>query len=58
MADPRAQEPSATGATPSEPPAKRPYSAPSLQEFGSVSKLTTAKTGAPTDNGMPRNTCL
>ena len=40
------------------PPRKRPYHAPTVQEFGSVSKLTTAKTGAPTDGGMPMTSCL
>jgi len=40
------------------PPRKRPYHSPSVQEFGSVSKLTTAKTGTPVDGGMPMSTCL
>lgn len=39
-------------------PVKRPYRAPQIEEFGSVSKLTTAKTGTPVDGGMPMNVCL
>ena len=53
----RRDEPQSTAATGSVP-GKRPYTAPSVQEFGSVSKLTTAKTGAPTDAGMPMTSCL
>jgi hypothetical protein len=48
--------PPQTAAAPGSP--KRPYRAPRVEEFGSVSKLTTAKTGTPTDAGMPMSTCL
>lgn len=43
--------------TPPAAPPKRPYATPQLEEFGSVSKLTTAKTGVSTDGTKPMS-CL
>jgi hypothetical protein len=40
------------------PPPKKPYTAPQLVEYGSVARLTAAKSGTPNDAGMPMNVCL
>ena len=37
---------------------RRPYVAPRLQEFGSVTKLTGTKSGSGTDGTMQMTVCL